>query len=172
MLPAVEEVKHNLDGSTERFDCRLVHRETGYAVLGYVSDRPYTVAGTELPAGSLTIGHYRPGNDYVLWEMYTPRAEMLGCYIHLCGEINLSDERVEWRDMTVDVWLGSDGRSEILDEDELDRSLTAGQIGPNEANRVRRRAKRLRTEGAAVAQQFKRFDPEELLAALSPHTSE
>jgi len=172
VLPAVEEVKHNIDGTTERFDCRLVHREPDYAVLGYVSDRPYLVAGTELPAGSLTIGHYRLGNDYVLWEMYTPRAELFGCYVHLCGEICLSDESVEWHDMTVDVWLGSDGRSEILDEDELDRSVRAGQIDPNEADAIRRRAKRLRTEGAAIAQQFKRFDPEKLLAGMLPSTSE
>lgn len=172
MLPAVEEVKHNLDGTTERFDCRLVHREPDYAVLGYVSDRAYTVAGMNLPAGSLTIGHYRRGNDYVVWEMYTPRAELLGCYVHLCGDISFSDERVEWRDMTVDVWLGSDGRSEILDEDELDRSVSAGQIGPDEAGRIRRRARRLRTERAAIAQQFRRFDPAELLAVLSPDASQ
>jgi predicted RNA-binding protein associated with RNAse of E/G family len=172
VLPPIEEIKHNLDGTTERFDCHLVHQAPDYVVLGYVSDRPYTVAGAEVPAGSLTIGHYRPGSDYVLWEMYTPQAEPLGYYVHLCGEIKLGDRCVEWHDMTVDVWLGSDGRPEILDEDELERSVKAGRISPSEGGMIRQRARRLRTEGAGIVREFKRFDPAELLATLSPHLSQ
>ena len=172
MLPPIEEIKHNLDGTTERFDCHLVHRDPDYVVLCYVSDKPYAVAGEDIPAGSLTIGHYRPGSDYVLWEMYTPQAEPLGYYVHLCGEIRLGDRCVEWHDMTIDVWLGSDARFEILDEDELERSVEAGQIGPTEADRILHRARRLRPEGAAIAQQFKRFDAAELLGLLSPHPSQ
>ena len=167
MLPAIREIKHNLDGTTERFDCRLVHWDPDYVVLCYVSDRPYTVAGVNLAAGSLTIGHYRHGSDYVLWEMYTPQAELMGCYIHLCGDIRLSDGCVEWHDMTVDVWVGSDGRSEILDEDELERSVKRGQISPSEARNIRHRARRLSIEGAGIAREFERVDPAELLGGLT-----
>ena len=172
MLPAIEEIKRNLDGTIERFDCHLVHRDPGYVVLCYVSDRPYAVDGADIPAGSLTIGHYRPGSDYVLWQMYTPQAEPLGCYVHLCGEIRLGDRCVEWYDMTVDVWLGSDGRSEILDEDELERSVKAGQISPTEADRVIRRARQLQNDAADITQKLKHFDAAELLGALSPHPNE
>jgi len=171
-LPAIEEIKHNLDGTTQRFDCHLVHREPDYVILCYLSDRPYAVGGLDIPEGSLTIGHYRSGSHYVLWEMYMPQAEPLGYYIHLCGKISIGDRCVDWHDMTVDVWLGSDGRSKILDEDQLERSVESGQIDHGEASRIRRRARRLRDEGAAIAQEFKRFDAAELLGLLLPNTTE
>lgn len=171
-MPPIEEIKHNLDGTTERFDCHLVHQAPDYVVLGYVSDRPYTVAGAEVPAGSLTIGHYRPGSDYVLWEMYTPQAEPLGYYVHLCGEIKLGDRCVEWHDMILDVWLGSDGRFEILDENELERSVKEGQIGATEADRVIRRARRLQNDAAGITQKLKHLDAAELLGVLSAHQEE
>jgi predicted RNA-binding protein associated with RNAse of E/G family len=167
VLPSIEEIKHNLDGTTERFDCRLVHREPDYVVICYLSDRPYAVGDVSIPEGSLTIGHYRSGSDYVFWEMYTPQAEPLGYYVHLCGKISIGDRCVEWYDMTMDVWFGSDGRFKILDEDELESSVESGQIDPDEASRIRRRARRLRDKGAAIAQQFKRFDPMELLGSTS-----
>ena len=172
MLPAIEEIKHNLDGTIERFDCYLVHRDPHYVVLSYLSDRPYMAAGVRLPAGSLTIGHYRRGAKYIVWEMYNPQAELLGYYVHLCGDISLSDRCVEWHDMTVDVWLGSDGRSEILDEDELERSVEAGQIDPSEADMVRRRARRLRDETVTIARDIRRFNPGELLRTLSTRVSQ
>ncbi len=168
----MEEIKHDLDGSTERFDCHLVYREPDYVVLCYRSDRRYAVGDVNIPEGSLTIGHYRSGSDYVFWEMYTPQAEPLGYYVHLCGNISIGDRCVEWYDMTVDVWLGSSGRSDILDEDELERSVEAGQVDAGEASRIRRRARRLRDEGAAIAQEFKRFDAAELLEVLLANAAE
>lgn len=168
MLPPIEEIKHNLDGTTERFNCYLVHRGPEYVVLCYISDMPYAVAAADVPAGSLTIGHYRPGNDYVLWQMYTPQAELLGYYVHLCDEIRLGDRSVEWYDMVVDVWLGSDGRFEILDEDELERSVDVGRIGHAEANKIISRARQLKKNATGITQKLKHFDPAELLSALSP----
>lgn len=170
MLPAIKEIKHNLDGTTEHFDCHLLHREAGYVVLCYVSDRPYRIAGAKLPTGSLTIGHYRHGRAYIVWEMYTPEAELQGYYIHLCSEVDLGDGFVEWHDMSVDVWVGSDGRSEILDEEELGRSVRRGRIGSAEAAEVRDLARQLQNELPAIAQELGRFSPVELLATLSPRT--
>ena len=170
MLPTITEIKHNLDGTTEHFDCYLLHRDPAYAVICYVSERSYTVAQATLPAGSLTIGHYWRGRAYVLWEMYTPRAELLGYYVHLCGDLNLGDRFVEWHDMSVDVWVGSDGHSEILDEDELERSVRTGQIGSAEAAKIRRLARQLQDELPTVTRQLRCFSPLELLTALSPRT--
>ena len=170
VLPAIKEIKHNLDGTTEQFDCHLLHRDTAYVVLCYVSERAYEVAGAKLPAGSLTIGHYWRARAYIVWEMYNPQAELQGYYIHLCSDVKLDEGLVEWHDMSVDVWVGADGRSEILDEHELRRLVNTDRIGSAEAAEICDLARQLRNDLSAIAQELRRFSAVELLATLSPRT--
>lgn len=166
MLPTIVETKRNLDGTTERFDCRLLHRDGEYLVLCYLSDRPYVVAGAALPEGSLTIGHYWRARDYIVWQMYSPRAELQGYYIHICRNVTFGKNSVEWEDMVVDVWVGANGKSLVLDEDELERSVQAGRILAPEARGVRDSARKVCAAASGIAQELRRFDPGDLLAAL------
>jgi hypothetical protein len=129
VLTPIREIKQNLDGTTEVFDCHLLYRDADYLVLAYLSDRPYTVADARVPPGTLTIGHYRRGCDHIVWEMYSPKGRLFGHYIHLCHDINLSDQELTWRHMALDIWVGPNGNSEILDQDDLDTAVKTGQIG-------------------------------------------
>lgn len=166
MLPAIVETKRNLDGTTERFDCRLLHRDDEYLVLCYLSDRPYVAAGADLPEGSLTIGHYWRARDYIVWEMYNPRAEFQGYYIHICRNVTFDENSVAWQDMAVDVWVSANGTSDVLDEDELERAVQARRIDASEALSVRDSAQRLSASASSIAQELRRSDPRDLLAAL------
>jgi hypothetical protein len=167
VLPRITEIKRNLDGTVERFTCHLLYRDPEYRVICYVSDRAYTVAAAELPAGSLTIGHYSRGRGYILWEMYDPRGNLVGYYVHLSSDLKFGDRTVEWRDMTVDVWVRSDGDAEVLDEAELHQHVAAGHISSGEASRLCQRARELCTEVPTILQGFRRFRPDELFAMLS-----
>jgi len=166
VLPTITETKHNLDGTTQRFECRLLYRDGDYLVLCYLSDRPYAAAGADLPEGSLTIGHYRPARDYIVWEMYNPRAELQGYYIHICRNVTFGENSVEWEDMAVDVWVGTNGTSDVLDEDELERSVQAGRIRAHEARGVRDSAQELSAAPFGIAEELRHFDPGDLLTSL------
>ncbi len=166
MLPAIVETKRNLDGTTERFDCHLLHRDDESLVLCYLSDRPYVAAGADLPEGSLTIGHYWRARGHIVWEMYNPRAEFQGYYVHICRNVTFGENSVEWEDMAVDVWVSANGTSEVLDEDELERAVEAGRIDPSEGLSARDSAQRLSTSAPSIAQELRRFDPRDLLTAL------
>ena len=165
-MSTVKEIKHNLDGTTELFDCYLLYRGADYVVLCYVSERSHVVAGVDLPIGSLTIGHYWRSKEYAVWEMYGPDGELRGYYVHICRNVEFGEDRVEWHDMAVDVWLGADARSEILDEDELERSVQSGKIAPAAADAVRRSAEQFTKNAPAILQQLESFGAVELLAAL------
>ena len=167
MIPRITEIKRNLDGSVERFACHLLYRDRDYLVICYVSDRAYTVAGEELPAGSLTVGHYMCGRGYILWEMYSPSGDLVGYYLHLCSDVTFGDRTVEWRDMTVDVWVGSDGDPEVLDEAELEQRVHEGQISSSEASRLCRRARELCNEVPIIIRGLKRFRADEVFVMLS-----
>jgi len=167
VLPRITEIKRNLEGTVERFACRLLHRDSEYLVICYVSDRSYSVGGAELPVGSLTVGHYLRGREYILWEMYTPPGDVAGYYVHLCSDLTFGDRTVEWRDMSVDVWVGSDGRTEVLDEAELYEHVAAGHISSGEACRLCQRARELCTKVPSVVQRLKRFPPDKVFAMLS-----
>jgi hypothetical protein len=166
MLPAIVETKRNLDGTTERFDCRLVHRDDEYLVLCYLSDKPYVAAGEDIPQGSLTIGHYWRGGDYIVWEIYNPRAGLQGYYIHICRNVTFGENSIEWEDMAVDVWVSANGTSRTLDEDELERSVQSGQVSISEARTILSRTDELRATASSIVAKLKRFDPRDLFAAL------
>jgi len=136
-------------------------------VICYVSDRAYTVASAELPAGSLTVGHYMRGRGYILWEMYDPRGDLVGYYVHLSSDLKFNNRTVEWRDMSLDVWVGSDRYVEVLDEAELHEHVAAGHITAREASRLCQRARELCTQVPTIVQGLKRFRPGELFAKLA-----
>ncbi len=167
VIPRITEIKRNLDGTVERFACHMLHRDPEYVVLCYISDKTYTVADAELPAGSLTIGHYLRGRGYILWEMCAPHGDLVGYYVHLSTDLKFSDRTVEWRDMSVDVWVGSDGQCEVLDEAELHEHVAAGRISSGAASRLCQRARELCTEVPTIVRDLKRFRPDELFAMLS-----
>jgi hypothetical protein len=133
----IQEIRRHLDKPDEVYDCELIHREPGYVVLRYVTDRPFQFAGIFIPEGSRTVGHYRAGSDCVIWEMYEPSGDKLGTLVHLCRELEVDDDQVRYLDLVLDLWFHPDGSYEILDEDELSECVSRGLITDRDAERLR-----------------------------------
>ena len=115
----VIEVKRLLDGTERRFACQPILIEPGRrAILRYVLERPWTVAGMPLDAGTATYAHFwmeRPFNVY----HWVQSSQTIGLYFNVgpCDEI--AEDRVVWRDYAVDVLATPGGEPRVLDEDEL-----------------------------------------------------
>jgi predicted RNA-binding protein associated with RNAse of E/G family len=135
----IQEVKRNLDKPDQTFLCRLLHREMGYVVLDYTTDRPYAAGETIIPSGSRTIGHYWAGAGYILWEMFGSEGSLLGYYIHFCRGPIVEDTLVEYTDLILDLWVDPDGTETLLDEDDLRKALRSGVITHEECGMVQRR---------------------------------
>ena len=120
----VIERKIRLDGSVEEFVCEVLVLEAGrHAVLRYVLDRDWHVAGTILiPKGTSTISHYWVDRPYNVYH-WVNEGRTLAHYVNIADRTEISRELVAYRDLVVDVLVRPSGAIEILDEDELPTDL-------------------------------------------------
>jgi Protein of unknown function (DUF402) len=124
-LPPVIEIKRTLDGRETRFPCRLIAGDQRHAVLLFVAPAAMHVHGIDLPAGTVTFGHFWADRFYNVYHWLDARGGTIGFYFNLSDSTVIGDGRLEWRDLTIDVLATPAGRLDVLDEDELPRDLDA-----------------------------------------------
>jgi len=124
-LAPVLELKRTLDGREKTFRCQLIDGDRDHAVLLFISSSPMHVHGVDLPAGTVTFGHFWTGRFYNVYHWMDRRRATIGFYFNLSDETVIGDGRIEWRDLTLDVLALPSGRIEVLDEDELPSDLDA-----------------------------------------------
>jgi predicted RNA-binding protein associated with RNAse of E/G family len=133
-LPAIVEIKRTLDGREKRFDCRLLalapdHR---HAAVLWIAPEPMHVHGIDLPAGTVSVGHFWTDRNYNVYHWLGRAGETLGYYFNICDETRITAGTIEWRDLVVDVLAipavsaVSDWRLDVLDEHELPDELPPG----------------------------------------------
>ena len=59
-----------------------------------------------------------------------------GIYANVLMPVAMVGNRWETTDLCLDVWLGADGRLEVLDADELEEALRRGWVAPNAVRRA------------------------------------
>ena len=125
-----KEIKHHLNKPTEHYDCELLKREAGHAVLRYVSDRQYagTRLGITFPPGCITLAYYWETRPYVFWGIFSPAKELLGYLIHICRDVVVSEGSVSYLDMLLDIWFYPDGNHLVLDTDEVEACFRSGRL--------------------------------------------
>ena len=119
-LPSIVEVKRKLSGSENRFNCALLHRDGTHVVVLFVARAAMHVHGVDLPAGTVTFGHFwtdRPYNVYHWLDQSS--GATIGTYVNVSDRTRIDDDVLEWRDLDVDVLLMPDGRLTVLDEHEV-----------------------------------------------------
>jgi hypothetical protein len=119
-LPPIREIKRTLSGREKQFDCRALTARDGYVIVLFVADEAMHVHGVDLPAGTVTFGHFwegRPYNVYHWLEAATGRS--LGCYVNLSRDTVIREDRLEWLDLVVDVLALPGEQPRVLDEDEI-----------------------------------------------------
>jgi predicted RNA-binding protein associated with RNAse of E/G family len=137
---------------------RLPAREQCFrqAVLESAEDRVVTfLAWAELPKpvtvdGSVVL---EPGSPVVwttyrdLWHdvgrFHLADGTFTGTYANVLTPVRMAGGRWDTTDLCLDVWMGADGRVQVLDEDELDEALRHGWLSPDTAARARQEAERL-----------------------------
>jgi predicted RNA-binding protein associated with RNAse of E/G family len=142
-LPAIVEIKRTLDGREKRFDCRLLalapdHR---HAAVLWIAPEPMHVHGVDLPAGTISVGHFWTDRHYNVYHWLDRAGETLGYYFNICDETRITAATIEWRDLVVDVLAipaasaMSNWRLDVLDEHELPDELPPGILAHIAAGR-------------------------------------
>jgi predicted RNA-binding protein associated with RNAse of E/G family len=83
------------------------------------------VHGVDLPAGTVSVGHFWTDRLYNVYHWLRGDRTTVGYYFNLADRTTWTAERLDWRDLTVDVLATPEGRLDVLDEDELPAELDA-----------------------------------------------
>ena len=118
-LHPVVEIKTTLAGVEKRFDCLRLSGNRDRAVLLWVAREPMHVHGVDLPAGTISFGHFWTDRPYNVYHWIDPQQQTIGFYFNVSDRTRIADDRLEWRDLVIDVLATPAGRLEVLDEDEL-----------------------------------------------------
>jgi len=122
-LKPILEIKRTLAGVEKRFDCTRLAGDERHVVVLWIAREPMLVHGVDLPAGTISFGHFWRDRFYNVYHWVDAGGRTLGLYFNICDRTRISGERLEWRDLVVDVLATPDGRLRVLDEDELPPAL-------------------------------------------------
>lgn len=140
------EVKRHLNKPDQSYLCELFYRDIDRVVLKYVSDRAGRVGDVLFDPGTITYAIYRTGEGYVLWKMVDPQGNLKGHLFHICRELQVHEDRVDYLDLLLDVWVDHDGHVTVLDRDEVDECVSKGVIGQEALARIEEQEKRIRAD--------------------------
>jgi len=128
----ITETKRHVNKPTEHYECDLIEFRPGHMTLRYVSDRKFASKrlGITFPPGCITVALYWETRPYVFWGIFSPDKELLGYLIHICRNVQISEDAVGYLDMLLDIWFFPDGRYLVLDEDEVEECLQGGVLSP------------------------------------------
>ena len=122
-LAPILEIKRRLAGGEQRFGCRRLAGDAGHAVVLWVAPTPVHVHGVDLPAGTISLGHFWSDRYYNVYHWLDRAGQTLGYYFNICDQTRIAAGVIEWRDLTVDVLALPAGRLDVLDEHELPAQL-------------------------------------------------
>ena len=123
MTATIREIKHTLDGGRITFDCELLGRGAGTAVVIYRMPAEHLLEDVRLPAGTVSVGYFWEDRLYNAYHWVDDAGRTLALYFNICDRTRIDDRHIEWRDLVVDVLLTPDRRCRVLDEDELPDEL-------------------------------------------------
>lgn len=133
-METVEEVKVHKNKETQRFRCQVLHREKSYIILQYKSATEGKIDDIIIDKGSSTIAHYWKDRSFVLWRIFDAKEILIGTLFHICSNMDISNNRVTYLDLIVDVWIAADGTIRVLDEDELEECKRARLLTRDEVD--------------------------------------
>ena len=102
-LAPVLEVKRTLAGVEKRFECRLVEGDANRVVVIWISPAPMHVHGVDLPAGTISFGHFWTDRFYNVYHWLDAGGQTLGIYFNIADDTRIAPGLLAWRDLTVDV---------------------------------------------------------------------
>jgi hypothetical protein len=118
LVPVVE-IKQTLEGGEKRFNCLRLAGTAGHAVLLWIAPEPMHVHGVELPAGTISFGHFWTDRFYNVYHWLDADRRTIGFYFNIADRTRIGESELAWRDLVVDVLATPAGRLDVLDEDEL-----------------------------------------------------
>ena len=125
---SIKEIKSTLGGIRKEFDCELLARSHGEAVVIYRMPRDVQLEDVLLRKDTVSLGYFWEDRPYNVYHWIDPLQDTVALYFNIADGTRISQQSIEWRDLTVDVLITPDGRCRVLDEHELPPDIDAGLL--------------------------------------------
>lgn len=124
----ITEIKTTLGGERKTFDCELLTRNPGEVVVIYRMPRDIWLEDVQLRKHTISLGYFWQDRPYNVYHWIDGQQNTLALYFNIADSTRISQQAVDWRDLTVDVLITPDGRCRVLDEEELPADIDAGLL--------------------------------------------
>ncbi len=125
---SIKEIKSTLGGIRKEFDCELLTRGPAEAVVIYRMPRDVQLEDVLLSKDTVSLGYFWEDRPYNVYHWIDPLQDTVALYFNIADGTRISQQSIEWRDLTVDVLITPDGRCRVLDEHELPSDIEAGLL--------------------------------------------
>lgn len=99
----------------------IVYRDGQVIVVRCVwSHERYDFGPFDLEPGDIFIEYYYPNRWFNIFEIYDLSGTLKGWYCNLTAPVALSNGKIRWRDLALDLLVLPNGEDFLLDEDEFE----------------------------------------------------
>lgn len=127
------ERKIRYDSEIVEYSCRLLQAQNQNVVLFHLIQDSFTMIANQtkltIPTGSYTIACYWKDRPYNLYIWRDNNGHHLGCYFNIVKNTYITDKKVSFEDLIIDILVLPNGEYFILDEDELPEPLEQYENG-------------------------------------------
>jgi len=121
----ITEIKSTLTGVRKEFECDLLTRSPGEAVVIYRMPRDVQLEDVLLRKGTVSLGYFWEDRPYNVYHWIDQHQDSVALYFNVADGTRITKQAIKWRDLTVDVLITPDGRCRVLDEEELPANIGA-----------------------------------------------
>ncbi len=136
MSYTITEIKTTLGGERKTFECELLRRGDGEAVIIYRMPRDVRLEDLLLRKGTISLGYFWEKRPYNAYHWIDQRLDTVALYFNIADGTRIGTDTIEWRDLALDILLTPDGRCRVLDEAELPRDIGAPLLAYIEKTRA------------------------------------
>lgn len=122
-MKSCKEKKRFLSGDEVTYNCKLITLSKKFGILKYIVDKKQQVGSLTLQSGTISYGFFWQDRPYILYKWFDKNGDVLGDYFSLADSVKLSENEFFWRDLIIDILVLPTGKVEVLDEDEIPKSL-------------------------------------------------
>ena len=122
-MATIIEAKTTLSGELQEFECELVYTDQRETIVLYRMPETMQLEDVTIPEGCISLAYFWAHKPFNAYHWIDTQQRTLALYFNICDNTQISDDRIAWRDLCVDVLITPDARCRILDEDELPDDL-------------------------------------------------